>query len=74
MPAGFKYDLKPMEVTHEMCRIDTIQRLSGGVNFVLDPKKPDLKDLFLKTISMKNQKSVITTVVSTEEETTTNNY
>lgn len=33
MPAGFKYDLKPMEVTHEMCRIDTIQRLSGGVNF-----------------------------------------
>lgn len=33
MPAGFKYDLKPMEVTQEMCRVDTIQRLSGGVNF-----------------------------------------
>ncbi len=33
MAAGFKYDLKPMEVTREMCRIDTIQRLSGGVNF-----------------------------------------
>lgn len=33
MPAGFKYDLKPMEVTREMCRVDTIQRLSGGVNF-----------------------------------------
>lgn len=33
MPAGFKYDLKPMEVTREMCRIDTIQRISGGVNF-----------------------------------------
>ena len=33
MPAGFKYDLKPMEVTREMCRIDTIQRLSGGVVF-----------------------------------------
>ncbi|MBR3912516.1 MAG: hypothetical protein IKJ48_07640 [Alistipes sp.] len=33
MAAGFKYDLKPMEVTREMCRVDTIQRLSGGVNF-----------------------------------------
>lgn len=33
MAAGFKYDLKPMEVTPEMCRVDTIQRLSGGVNF-----------------------------------------
>lgn len=33
MPAGFKYDLKPMEVTREMCRLDTIQRLSGGVVF-----------------------------------------
>lgn len=33
MPAGFKYDLNPMEVTREMCRVDTIQRLSGGVNF-----------------------------------------
>ena len=31
-----------------------------------------LKDLFLKTILMKSQKSVITTAVSTEEETTTN--
>lgn len=33
MSAGFKYDLNPMEVTREMCRVDTIQRLSGGVNF-----------------------------------------
>lgn len=33
MSAGFKYDLNPMEVTREMCRIDSIQRLSGGVNF-----------------------------------------
>lgn len=33
MPAGIKYDLKPMEVTREMCRVDTIQRLSGGVVF-----------------------------------------
>lgn len=33
MAAGFKYELKPMEVTHEMCRVDTIQRISGGVNF-----------------------------------------
>lgn len=33
MAAGFKYDINPMEVTREMCRIDSIQRLSGGVNF-----------------------------------------
>ena len=33
MSAGIKYDLNPMEVTREMCRIDTIQRLSGGVIF-----------------------------------------
>jgi hypothetical protein len=65
MAAGFKYDLKPMEVTREMCRIDTIQRLSGGVNFedadvltgtLLMPLTP--LDVDLKTRKAKAVKNV----------------
>lgn len=33
MPAGFKYDLNPMDVLKELCRFDTVYRLSGGFNF-----------------------------------------
>lgn len=40
MPAGFNYDLDPMTVLHELCRVDTIKRLSGGVNFE-DPNVPN---------------------------------
>lgn len=66
MAAGFKYDLKPMEVTPEMCRIDTIQRLSGGVNFedadvltgtLLMPLTPLVVDL--KTRKAKAVKNVL---------------
>ena len=32
MPAGFTYSLNPMEVEKELCRIETIYRLSGGFN------------------------------------------
>lgn len=33
MPAGFKYDLNPIEkVMPEMCRFETVYRLSGGFN------------------------------------------
>lgn len=33
MPAGFKYDLNPIEKTMpELCRFDTVYRLSGGFN------------------------------------------
>ncbi len=33
MPAGFKYETKPIEgVLPEMCRFDTVYRLSGGFN------------------------------------------
>lgn len=33
MPAGFKYDLNPIEKNMpEMCRFDTVYRLSGGFN------------------------------------------
>ena len=33
MPAGFKYNLNPMDVLKELCRFDTVYRLSGGFNF-----------------------------------------
>lgn len=33
MPAGFKYDLTPGDVLKELCRFDTVYRLSGGFNF-----------------------------------------
>lgn len=33
MPAGFRYDLTPMDTLRETCRFDTVKRLSGGVNF-----------------------------------------
>lgn len=33
MPAGFHYDLKPGDVLRELCRFDTVYRLSGGFNF-----------------------------------------
>lgn len=33
MPAGFHYDLNPMDVLKELCRFDTVYRLSGGFNF-----------------------------------------
>lgn len=33
MPAGFKYDLKPIEASMpEMCRFETVYRYSGGFN------------------------------------------
>ena len=33
MPAGFKYDLNPIEKTMpELCRVETVYRLSGGFN------------------------------------------
>lgn len=33
MPAGFKYDVKPIEKTMpELCRFETVYRLSGGFN------------------------------------------
>lgn len=33
MPAGFHYDLNPGDVLKELCRFDTVYRLSGGFNF-----------------------------------------
>lgn len=36
MPAGMKYNLDPIATAKEMCRFDTIYRLSGGFNLDLD--------------------------------------
>lgn len=36
MAAGFKYDLTPKESLPEFCRFETVYRLSGGFNLVLD--------------------------------------
>ena len=36
MAAGFKYDLEPREFMPEFCRFETVYRLSGGFNLVLD--------------------------------------
>ena len=33
MPAGFHYELNPEDVLRELCRFDTVYRLSGGFNF-----------------------------------------
>lgn len=33
MPAGFHYNLNPEDALKEMCRFDTVYRLSGGFNF-----------------------------------------
>lgn len=32
MPAGFKYNLKPLQSENELCRFETAYRLSGGFN------------------------------------------
>lgn len=71
MPAGIKYDLNPMDVLRELCRFDTVKRLSGGVNFAdenvpegtmlmpLTPLAVDLKTR--KAVAVKNVKVVETT-------------
>lgn len=68
MPAGFKYDLNPMDVLRELCRFDTVKRLSGGVNFedenipegtMLMPLTPLAVDLKTrKAVAVKNVKVV----------------
>lgn len=70
MPAGIHYDLKPMDVLREMCRFDTVKRLSGGVNFedknipegtMLMPLTPLAVDLKTrKAVAVKNVKVVET--------------
>jgi type I restriction enzyme R subunit len=42
--------------------------ISGGVNFVLDPKKPELKDLFLKeALLLRQAQSLCSSLISQEQ-------
>lgn len=68
MPAGIHYDLNPMDMLRELCRFDTVKRLSGGVNFedktvpegtMLMPLTPLAVDLKTrKAVAVKNVKVV----------------
>lgn len=68
MPAGFKYDLNPMDVLKELCRFDTVYRLSGGFNFedtnvpsgtILMPLAPLYVDFKTrKAVAVKNVKVI----------------
>ncbi len=59
MPAGFKYNLKPIEANMpEMCRYETVYRYSGGFNLVLDnlsgvDKIPPMTPLVLDFVNRK---------------------
>ena len=63
MPAGLHYDLNPMDVLKELCRFDTVYRLSGGFNFE-DTNVPNgtmlmpLTPLTRKASAVKNVKVV----------------
>ena len=48
--------------------LEMAKLISGGVNFVLDPKKPDLKDLFLKEAFLLRQaQSLCSSLISQEQ-------
>lgn len=74
MPAGFKYDLKPIEANMpEMCRFETVYRYSGGFNLVLDnltgvKEIPPLTPLVLDFV--KRKATVVINVEVAEKYTT----
>lgn len=74
MPAGFKYDLKPIEANMpEMCRYETVYRYSGGFNLVLDnlsgvDKIPPMTPLMLDFV--KRQATAVINVEVAEKYTT----
>ena len=48
--------------------LEMAKLISGGVNFVLDPKKPDLKDLFLKeALLLRQAQSLCSSLISQEQ-------
>lgn len=69
MPAGFKYNLKPIEANMpEMCRYETVYRYSGGFNLVLDnlsgvDKIPPMTPLVLDFVN-RNATAVINVEVA----------
>ena len=48
--------------------LDMAKAVTGGVNFVLDPKKPDLKGLFLKEAMLLKQAHSLCSSMTTEQE------
>lgn len=48
--------------------LDMAKAVTGGVNFVLDAKKPDLKDLFLKEAMLLKQAHSLCSSMTTEQE------
>ena len=48
--------------------LDMAKAVTGGVNFVLNPKKPDLKDLFLKEAMLLKQSHSLCSSMTTEQE------
>ena len=73
MPAGFKYDLNPMDMLKELCRFDTVYRLSGGFNFE-DANVPSgtmLMPLAPLYVDFKTRKAVAVKNVKVIEKVTT---
>ena len=48
--------------------LDMAKAVTGGVNFVLDARKPDLKDLFLKEAMLLKQSHSLCSSMTTEQE------
>ena len=48
--------------------LDMAKAVTGGVNFVLNPKQPDLKDLFLKEAMLLKQSHSLCASMTTEQE------
>lgn len=73
MPAGFKYDLNPMDVLKELCRFDTVYRLSGGFNFedANVPAGTKLMPLAPLYVDFKTRKAVAVKNVKVLEKVTT---
>lgn len=73
MPAGFKYDLSPMDTLHELCRFDTVYRLSGGFNFedANVPEGTELMPLTPLRVDLTTRKAVAVKNVKVLEKVTT---
>ena len=73
MPAGFKYDLNSMDVLKELCRFDTVYRLSGGFNFedANVPAGTKLMPLAPLYVDFKTRKAVAVKNVKVLEKVTT---
>lgn len=73
MPAGFKYDLNSMDVLKELCRFDTVYRLSGGFNFedANVPAGTELMPLAPLYVDFKTRKAVAVKNVKVLEKVTT---